>query len=55
MSPKIINPAHQSRVLNRLADITFKKGGLPLMKASLDKAMERIWDAVEIHFKGRTV
>lgn len=39
---------YQRRVLNRLGDMAFKRGGLVAMNQALDKAMNHIWQALEV-------
>lgn len=51
---KYTNLTYQSKVLNRLADRAYKAGGLDTMKQSLDKAMARIWAALDTYYAGRT-
>jgi len=38
---------YQARILNRLADRAYNRGGLQAMKATLDAAMNHIWTALE--------
>ena len=44
---KWLNLDYQCDVLNRLANMAYRKGGLEAMRKSLDLAMERIWSEIE--------
>lgn len=44
---KYTNLEYQHKVLNRLAEMAFRKGGLDYMRKSLDNATMKIWMALD--------
>ena len=47
---KYTNLTYQSKVLNRLANMAYNKGGLSAMRNSIDKAMDHIWNSLESYY-----
>jgi len=44
---KYTNLDYQSAVLNRLASLAYRKGGMEGMRNSLDRATMKIWQALD--------
>ena len=50
---KYTNLAYRHRVLNRLANMAFRKGGIDAVRQSLERATMKIWQALASVY-GRT-
>jgi hypothetical protein len=44
---KWTNLAYQAKVLNRLASLAYRAGGLPVMQAAIERATDKIYKALD--------
>lgn len=46
---------YQAKILNRLAELAYRKGGLPAMEVSIEKATDKIWRVLEAWYRDHGV